>query len=236
MNHSFNIDIAKQYGLYEAILFENIMYWCEHNRANEKHFYDGNYWTYNSTRAFSELFPYLSSGQIERALKELKDAGLIEVGNYSANAYDRTRWFAISKRAYSIYQKQEIHSLPVTNGFTACDEPIPIINNNKYITSITLEKYVEKWNSLYPLFSKITKLTPKRQSLIKARLKDGYTQDEILDVFERASRSDFLVGKNGNGWKADFDWVLKAERFVEIVEGKWDNRTSTVTEKPMPML
>ena len=95
---------------------------------------------------------------------------------------------------------------------------------------------LKKWNSLYPLFAKITKLTPKRQALIKARLKEGYSQEDIFAVFDRASASSFLLGNGGTGWKADFDWVLKPDRFVEIIEGKWDNRESVSAEKQMPML
>ena len=29
MNHSFDIDIAKEYGLNEAIILNNIFFWCE---------------------------------------------------------------------------------------------------------------------------------------------------------------------------------------------------------------
>ena len=68
MEHSFNIELAKEYGILEAILLKNIWLWIEKNRANEKNFYDGTYWTYNSTRAFNELFPYASESSIKRAL------------------------------------------------------------------------------------------------------------------------------------------------------------------------
>lgn len=50
--HSFNPLLAKEVGIECAILLYNIEFWIEKNKANNKHFYEGRYWTYNSTKAF----------------------------------------------------------------------------------------------------------------------------------------------------------------------------------------
>lgn len=63
MIHNFDINIAEKYGINAAIILQNMYYWIEKNRANEKHFHDGYYWTYNSLKAFEELFPYMSTKQ-----------------------------------------------------------------------------------------------------------------------------------------------------------------------------
>ena len=55
MTFSFDSDVAKIVGVNGAVLFWNITFWVMKNKANDKHFYDGNYWTYNSTQAFTEL-------------------------------------------------------------------------------------------------------------------------------------------------------------------------------------
>ena len=60
MQHSFDVEIAKEYGVLEAILLNNLWFWVEKNRANNVNYYDGYYWTFNSTKAFNELFPYAS--------------------------------------------------------------------------------------------------------------------------------------------------------------------------------
>ena len=90
MIHSFDVDVAALYGVNAAILLQNIYYWCEHNRLNEKHYYDGEYWTYNSRKAFAEQFPYMGDKQIRSALGKLKDEGLIITGCYNNSSYDRT--------------------------------------------------------------------------------------------------------------------------------------------------
>ena len=100
--HMFDPQIAKEYGVNAAIIFQNLAYRIEHDRANETNFHDGRYWTYNSVKAFAELFPYLTDKQIRGALKKLEEGGMILVGNYNKSAYDRTRWYALAEKGLSI--------------------------------------------------------------------------------------------------------------------------------------
>jgi len=95
MTHKFDTEIAKEVGVNAAILYDNIVFWCDKNKANNKHFYDGYYWTYNSVRAWTELFPYLGKKAIENALKKLEEAGYIKSGNYNKSPYDRTKWYCV---------------------------------------------------------------------------------------------------------------------------------------------
>ena len=69
MNHSFDKDIAVAYGLPEAIILNHIQFWIEQNEANKLNYYDGSYWTYNTTKAFAEIFPYLSQRQMKEYSK-----------------------------------------------------------------------------------------------------------------------------------------------------------------------
>ena len=48
MQHTFDIDIAAKYGVEEAILLNYFDFWIQKNEANDRHFHDGLYWTYNS--------------------------------------------------------------------------------------------------------------------------------------------------------------------------------------------
>lgn len=131
MEHHFNIEIAKEYGMLGAVLLNNILFWVEHNRANNTNFHDGCYWTYNSTAALAELFPYATSRQISYALKKLKEAGLIKTGNYNKSAYDRTLWYTLTEKGKSILQQRTIHLTNLSNGNTTVVEPIPDIKPDK---------------------------------------------------------------------------------------------------------
>lgn len=102
----FNTQVAKRLGIVEAVLLHNIQFWIDKNRVNEKHFYKGRYWTYNSAKAFSELFEYLSDRQISRALKQLVDDGWLIKDNFNTNPFDRTNWYALTDKYYNEFMGQ----------------------------------------------------------------------------------------------------------------------------------
>ena len=129
--HCFDVDIAAKYGVHCAVLLNNIYYWIQKNEANGQNFYDGKYWTYNSKKAFEELFPYMTARQIDYALKKLIDEGILETGNYNASAYDRTLWYAITKKGFSILQNCEMDETKNVNGDNENVQCIPYINTNK---------------------------------------------------------------------------------------------------------
>jgi len=103
MNHSFDVGIAKRFGVNEAIFIENLRFWINKNKANKRHFYDGRYWTYNSVKAFAELFPYWSKQQVERLIQKLKAANVLLIGHYNPNSYDRTNWYSFSDGFESLF-------------------------------------------------------------------------------------------------------------------------------------
>ena len=102
MIHSFDTIVAKKVGINSAVILNNLYYWIEKNKANEKNYYDGYYWTYNSKKAFGELFPYFTTRQIDYAIKKLIDDGYVITGNYNKIAYDRTLWYAITEKGYEL--------------------------------------------------------------------------------------------------------------------------------------
>lgn len=135
MIHNFDTNIAEKYGINAAIILQNMYYWIEKNRANEKHFHDGYYWTYNSLKAFEELFPYMSNKQIRGALEKLEEEGIIVCGNYNNSTYDRTKWYAITEAGYELFEegkcivpKGQMDYPEKANGLSQKGEPIP---NNK---------------------------------------------------------------------------------------------------------
>ncbi len=129
--HYFDIQVAERYGVNCAVILQNIWHWVRKNEANGTNYHDGNYWTYNSTKAFAELFPYLSQKQIETALKKLRDEGIIETGNYNALKYDRTLWYAVTQKGKSILLTGEMDITQKGKGKPAEGKPIPNINTGK---------------------------------------------------------------------------------------------------------
>ena len=138
--HSFSVDVACKVGVNAAIILGNIKHWCKKNKANGKHLHDGLYWSYNSIKAFSELYPYLGKGAIDNALKKLESGGYVKVGNYNKTPYDRTKWYAITAKGLALFDekpfteeethfiKQEIQEPQSENPNGSKQKPIPDID------------------------------------------------------------------------------------------------------------
>lgn len=124
MEHSFDIEVAQEYGIAEAIFIKHFQFWIAKNKANGSHQHDNRTWTYNSNKAFAELFPYLSTQSIRTALKHLTERGVIITGNYNDNPYIKTLWYAFADENKWIRQFQQTDLLKSTNGFVRNDKCI----------------------------------------------------------------------------------------------------------------
>lgn len=127
MEHSFNVEIAKDLGIAPAVILNHLQFWIKHNEANNSHFHDGYYWTYNSRKAYVSIFPYFTEKQIEYALRKLIDGGYIITGNYNKSPMDRTLWYAITEKGFTILQNCQMQSSKLGEQYQ--------INNNTDIKS-----------------------------------------------------------------------------------------------------
>lgn len=205
MQHSFDVEIAEKYGVNCAIILNNLQFWIAKNKANGTNFYDGKYWTFNSAEAFAKLFPYMSSRQINYALQKLRDEGILETGNYNAQPYDRTLWYAFTKFGESILQNCQMDSTIMANGFDTIVEPIPDINTDTKTTDINTDS-----------------IKPSAPAPGKpARHKYGMYKNVLL--------SDADMEK----LKAEFpnDWERRIDRLSEYIESKgakYKNHLATI--------
>lgn len=130
MHHYFNTEIAREVGVNAAVILENIAHWVLRNKANDKNFYDGHYWTYNSNAAMAELFPYMNARQVRTALDSLRKNGMVLTGNYNKSSYDRTLWYTVSDDCAERFFPEIIHLTKKSNGVDGKVKPIPDINTN----------------------------------------------------------------------------------------------------------
>lgn len=103
MQHLFDINIAQKYDVNVAIFLNNLAFWVQRKKANNKHYFDGHYWVYNSVDAYTLLFPYWTYKQLRTIIKKCVDEGLILEGNYNQSPYDRTKWYTLSKKGLELF-------------------------------------------------------------------------------------------------------------------------------------
>lgn len=241
--HILDIGVAQLVGTNAALILENIAYWCEHNAANNANLHDGHYWTYNSTKAFGELFPYMTVNVIRTALKKLKDNELILTGNFNKSAYDRTTWYTLTAKAEAMLDVN-VHSDEPNQEETTSENPTPSPDPTQdpwaSTTNATPEQFQTPKYEPQPLLDEPqapaqpkkpdpteevvnhlnnrlgTQYKPTTQAtrkLIKARLKEGFTVDDMKLVIDKKAtewannpkmspflRPDILFGNKFEGY------------------------------------
>lgn len=244
MMHMFDTEIATKYGVNAAVIFQNIAFWCEHERSNLTNYHDGLYWTYNSVKAYQELFPYLGKSQISSALQKLVDEGLIVKGNYNKLAYDRTGWYAVTalgetmfrKSAIACSENQTMEISKIGNGDTENRKPIPDITpdirNTPYKNTMyshtsyspsthrkrdnwTPQRFDDFW-SIYPRH--VNKTTAMR-AWGKLKADDSLTDTILKDIKRRLDSE----------WKdADIQFIPHPSTYLN--QRRWEDESPS--EKP----
>jgi len=109
MMYQFSIELAVERGIEEAIIFQNIYFWCKKNEANGKNFHEGKYWTYNSASAFCKLFPFWNQDKIRRLLNKMSEDGILYRSRFNQLPTDRTYWYSCNLH-YGFFHNGGIHN------------------------------------------------------------------------------------------------------------------------------
>ena len=99
-----------------------------------------------------------------------------------------------------------------------------IKNNNiskDIYVSTGVDLVIEKWNSLN--LSKIVNIKGNRLKMLNARIKE-YEIGGILTAIENIEKSNFLKGQNNKNWIITFDWFIRPNNFIKVLEGNYTNR------------
>ena len=68
----------------------------------------------------------------------------------------------------------------------------------------------------------VERLTARRREAIR-RVAGEFGPAVFGRLFRRAAASAFLRGANAKHWRADFDWILRPENVVRVLEGSYDD-------------
>lgn len=102
MLHYFNVEVAKQYGIKDAVVLQSLAFWLKKNVDNKNNVHDGVVWTFNSVNNMLEYFPYLTYNKLADSLRRLEKNGLITSSNYNKMGYDRTKWYTLTPLGESL--------------------------------------------------------------------------------------------------------------------------------------
>lgn len=118
-------------------------------------------------------------------------------------------------------------------------------NSKRFLPPLAQKDFVfikDLWNETCKSLRGVAKLTSAKtggkrsnrkgaitacMNYIAGNLTENKTFDEacalLRDAFKKVEASNFLKGDNERGWRAEFDWVIKPDNLVKVLEGNYDN-------------
>lgn len=139
---------------------------------------------------------------------------------------------------WGFYQGQENQPNKVTNKDLTNDQQRPnkdlTTNNNdnndkNILNNLSNDKLfvplIQKWNELPETVSKISTLKKdtQRYKMLSQRVNE-YGKDKVLEAIEKIKQSSFLQGNNNKGWTITFEWFVRPNNFVKVLEGNYTNK------------
>lgn len=104
------------------------------------------------------------------------------------------------------------------------DKDNNLIVSKDTICQTGVRRVIEEWNKLQEVGInpiRDIKQSSKRYQLLKGRIRE-YGMDDILKAMDNIRNSDFLRGENKNGWMITFDWFVKPNNFLKVLEGNYN--------------
>lgn len=95
-SREFDPVVAQKVGVEAAIMYRNIVFWCEYNKLQGVNLKEGRYWTYRTREQLSDGFSFWSPKQVRRILDSLVKAKFVMTGNFNEKKYDETLWYTYS--------------------------------------------------------------------------------------------------------------------------------------------
>lgn len=87
------------------------------------------------------------------------------------------------------------------------------------------------WNSQRGPLSECRELSDKRRKAARALLLLKPDESYWEQVVQKIAASHFCTGGGSQGWRADFDWFLKPDTHLRVMEGKYDDAKTTTHRK-----
>ena len=111
-------------------------------------------------------------------------------------------------------------------------EADPSAPEKEEISSLDFRRMADFFNSELrksgSIIPTIRGIDGQRRSSVQARVRE-HGKEAFAEAVRKAAASDFLNGRNDRGWVADFDWMVKPNNFVKVLEGNYDNRQQAST-------
>jgi hypothetical protein len=84
--------LARQFGLFEAIVLAQLDYWLRQAKAQR---WEGSRWVYNNYVAWQRQFPFWSVATVKRVFLNIERQGIVRSRQFEKGGWNRRKWYTI---------------------------------------------------------------------------------------------------------------------------------------------
>lgn len=141
--HSFNVSLAKEVGLAEAIILQHFYYWHRANLDNPDMTKDGRVWFFRSVKSVCDDFCYLTPSKVKTAIEKLVSDGWVFKGNYNVDRMKRVTWYSLTDFTLSLFT-----GLTIGENRQCNSENLLTIGENRHKDSIIKDNNIHSTNDI----------------------------------------------------------------------------------------
>lgn len=174
----------------------------------------------------------LSKRDVDKSIKKIfeqeisKRHHILNTNTYTyTNTYTNTYTYTPTD---TVPDSEEVEDFNISEKNKSSFDTVPDTptDTGKQPQSNWKSQIIDEWNKLDGNIPKIQSLNPgtNRYKMLKARISE-YSLDDVLKAIRAIGDSRFLRGYVGT-WNASFDWFIKPNNFVKVLEGNYTDKQS----------
>lgn len=236
IHHSFSTELAKKYGIEEAILIHHFQYWIAHNKNLNRNFKEGRTWSFQTIKEIQAWFPYMSPKSVLWTLNRLVELKILLKKNFNKNPIDKTSWYAfvdedlfMGENSKNVYERQKRQSsdkngkaIPDTITSDTKHKKNPPQKKERTLSPKRGEEDSSSSSKKKPIKPPPPKASkPPSSANLEAKLKEtGRTNPKLLELaLQKLKEQPLGEIKSPFSWlKKVYDNLLDQEKMNDLVE------------------
>lgn len=97
------------------------------------------------------------------------------------------------------------------------------LNSEKPEEEFSPKDFILLWNENCGTLPKVKELNDARKKICKIRISEKPEKSYWIEVIQKLAKSNFCSGENQSGWQATFDFLIKKNTHLKVLEGTYDN-------------
>lgn len=156
---------------------------------------------------------------------------LVGAKDYSINKSINNNINTVGDKAHTEKQKLELEKSNCKNDEISISDSKEMKEEKVKDKSWTpYDEIIKMFNDTCISFPKVKVRNKTRDNLMRKMYKN-LGMENVSAVFEMAERSDYLSGRNGKWQNCSFDWLIKENNYIKVLEGNYNRYSNKQTRE-----